>query len=430
MTSSMFDPEVLEELRRQFNEADKDGSGELDAGEACRHFARQLSPDGSNETEIAKLAENLRQQTDTDRSGKISFDEYCFRFGRRYQIEANKKRRAQMNGGGAGGGPASPSTARGEGNDAAAELRSEREALEREKEALRREREELERQRAGAAGASGEGASGASAGGEPTSTSGFAAGSRVTIAGLRGAPELNGRTARVCRFDPTTGRYVVELDGAGGQKSIRMDNLTACSVGSASAGLQSLKANLRGACLRLQLWASSYEWWQLLLGAGLVVFFAMAWVQVSNRYPGDKGRSSQSAGGRQSFSSRESTSRYDSDDRQRRPSHGQGHRGDEAFYANDFGNDFDYDPGYSSSYDSGYGFGYGGGGGLLGSLGPNGGMLILVVLAYLCWKGIIPVQNMSMFQLYMLWNMISPLLLGGSGRSFGGPGLYRRRRYF
>merc|ERR1719329_1720288 len=71
--------------------------------------------------------------------------------------------------------------------------------------------------------------------------------------------------------------------------------------------------------------------------------------------------------------------------------------------------------------------GGGGGGGLLGGLlgGENGQLytaLIVGGIGYLCWKGIIPVHRMSFFQIYMLWNMLSPLLLGhrgGGGRRRG-----------
>ena len=89
----MYDPEVVAELRRQFEACDKDGSGEIDVEEACEAFARSCG-EGSEE-EIRKTAERLVGQMDTDRSGSISFEEYCFRFGRKYQMELNRKRRAQ-----------------------------------------------------------------------------------------------------------------------------------------------------------------------------------------------------------------------------------------------------------------------------------------------------------------------------------------------
>merc|ERR1740117_2224779 len=89
--SGMFEPEVVAELRRQFTEADKDGNGELDAEEACGHFARACDPAAST-AEVKKLADNLRNQLDSDRSGTISFNEYCFRFGRRYQQELRRRR--------------------------------------------------------------------------------------------------------------------------------------------------------------------------------------------------------------------------------------------------------------------------------------------------------------------------------------------------
>mmetsp|Transcript_69626 Transcript_69626/g.196383 ORF Transcript_69626/g.196383 Transcript_69626/m.196383 type:complete len:482 (+) Transcript_69626:201-1646(+) len=65
--------------------------------------------------------------------------------------------------------------------------------------------------------------------------------------------------------------------------------------------------------------------------------------------------------------------------------------------------------------------GGGGGGGLLGGLDPTTSLLVVAGIGYLCWKGIIPVHRMSFFQLYMLYNMLSPLLLGGRGRRRGNP---------
>jgi hypothetical protein len=54
---------------------------------------------------------------------------------------------------------------------------------------------------------------------------GLSAGTRVQIEGLTGAVELNGKTAVVKSRDEATGRYVVELEGAGGQKSLKTANL-------------------------------------------------------------------------------------------------------------------------------------------------------------------------------------------------------------
>jgi Ca2+-binding EF-hand superfamily protein len=49
MASGMFDPEVLEVLRAQFDQADTDGSGQIDSAEAATFFARFCSPDDSQE---------------------------------------------------------------------------------------------------------------------------------------------------------------------------------------------------------------------------------------------------------------------------------------------------------------------------------------------------------------------------------------------
>mmetsp|Transcript_123527 Transcript_123527/g.231066 ORF Transcript_123527/g.231066 Transcript_123527/m.231066 type:complete len:347 (-) Transcript_123527:80-1120(-) len=89
------------------------------------------------------------------------------------------------------------------------------------------------------------GASASSAGGS-SSSSGSAArlvpGARVTLQGLQGAASLNGRMATVMRFDSAAGRYVVDLYGGGGQKSLRAENLI---VAGAASG-----ASATGACRR------------------------------------------------------------------------------------------------------------------------------------------------------------------------------------
>merc|ERR1719217_450477 len=202
--SAMFEPEVIAELRRQFDAADKDHSGELDAAEACDIFSRSCDP-GASEAEIKKLSDNLRNQLDSDRSGTISFNEYCFRFGRRYQQEIRRQR---------SGASRTSSAAAGE-SEAAAELRREREALEREREALRREREELHRP------SSTQGAGDATTGTSSSPSGNLQPGTLVVLQGLRGAPELNGRSGTVLRYDNASSRFVVQLDGDGVQKSLR-----------------------------------------------------------------------------------------------------------------------------------------------------------------------------------------------------------------
>eukprot|EP00960_Hanusia_phi_P028591 747493-Hanusia_phi.AAC.1 len=84
--------EVISELRRQFNMADKDGSGEIDAEEACDLFSQFCCPNATIE-EIRRTSSSLRNQMDQDRNGRISFEEYAFRFGRKLQMEIARRRR-------------------------------------------------------------------------------------------------------------------------------------------------------------------------------------------------------------------------------------------------------------------------------------------------------------------------------------------------
>jgi hypothetical protein len=95
MSASQFDPEVVALMRAQFDEGDKDSSGEVDAEEAAALFSRHFNPD-SSEAEIRRSASSLKNEIDTDRNGRISFDEYCFRFGRRYQMDAARRRRGKL----------------------------------------------------------------------------------------------------------------------------------------------------------------------------------------------------------------------------------------------------------------------------------------------------------------------------------------------
>lgn len=508
--SGMFDPEVIEELRSQFNAADKDGDGEINAFEACILFARCSSPDASPE-ELRKTSESLRQQLDTDKSGKISFDEYCFRFGRKQQMERNKRRRAgaapgggafslapgwatapaatgvesndaagssagpQSNGTAGGSGPAADREAKRREKIAAVELAEEREALRRERDALERERQQMredaERRQQQAPPASATAPSSAQPSTPPPQQQQLPPGSRVLLQNLRGAAELNGRTARVLRFEAASSRYVVELDGGGGQKSLRSENLKLQSQGSGGGGAgaagaagaasgpsfaQKAKVSMQNTVSQVGVWMAGYAWWQLALGAAVVVLFLSAYVQLGNRYPSTGGASRRggSSGGGGWNSERPDTSDHTGGDygeeemRSERPDTGRrtggdwgqeemrqeggfedrgDHRGERAERprrsSRGGGRRGGYDQ-YDDDYDDGYGGGGGGGGGLLGMLSGGSAMqwyLIVGGLAFLCWRGIIPVHRMSWFQLYMLWSFVEPLLMGGRrGRRGGG----------
>lgn len=418
---TMFDPEVIAELRRQFQEADRDGSGEIDAFEACTLFARSCEPSASEE-EVRRTADGLRQQMDADRSGTISFNEYCFRFGRRYQMELNRRRRSS--GIHASSGVRSRGSTANSASDADEELRQSREEIEREREALRRERERLElekerealrreredlereRQRQAQSTSSANSAGSASST-RPQQDGDLPAGSRVRLHGLQAAPELNGRLATVVRFDSAAGRYTVDLDAPGGQKALRRENLAqlGCSTGfseSISTLATKAKTFLMNGFSKAQAWVatSGYEWWQILLGIAVVILIIAAWYQASSKHSGTR------SGGRSS----------------RRP-----RAGDVSDSYSDYREDT-YSGSYDTYDDDVYGSGsYGGGGGLF-----SGGLMTYIIiggLAYACWTGIIPVHRMNWFQLYMLWNFIqSTGLLGSGGGGYGGHG--RRRRFF
>ena len=75
--------------------ADKDGSGEIDAEEACDLFSQFCCPSATIE-EIRRTSASLRNQMDQDRNGKISFEEYAFRFGRKLQMELARRRREKL----------------------------------------------------------------------------------------------------------------------------------------------------------------------------------------------------------------------------------------------------------------------------------------------------------------------------------------------
>lgn len=62
----------------------------------------------------------------------------------------------------------------------------------------------------------------------------FSAGTQVSLFGLSKAPELNGKSAVVQRFDKATERYIVKLQSNGCEKSLRPENLKAVEADKAS----------------------------------------------------------------------------------------------------------------------------------------------------------------------------------------------------
>lgn len=76
---NMFDPQVIERMRVEFQAADADGSGEIDAEEAAAMLGKLQGGAGSSPAELRKSAESLLRTMDADRNGQISFEEFCFR---------------------------------------------------------------------------------------------------------------------------------------------------------------------------------------------------------------------------------------------------------------------------------------------------------------------------------------------------------------
>ena len=83
---NMFDPQVLERMRKEFAAADTDGSGSIDTAEVATMLAQLHGNASSSLEEQRRSAEALMRTMDADRNGQIDFEEFCFRFGRRYQM--------------------------------------------------------------------------------------------------------------------------------------------------------------------------------------------------------------------------------------------------------------------------------------------------------------------------------------------------------
>lgn len=447
----MFDKEVVDLMRKQFDELDTDRSGTISAEEACEMVAKTSVGNESSRAEIKRLASSLFNQMDADRSGTITFDEFCFRFGRKYQMEYARKRRA--------GEAWNPGSHDGDAD----RLRRQREEIQRERERIEQERREIEQER--------ERLSGGKQGPETSKSSAppvegkLEPDAKVKIQGIQSAPELNGQVGTVLGFDSSKGRYVVELTG-GVQKSLKRENLaeisrssaptsggtTKPSAPSAPAGPsfsqraegwgRSARSAAMNAGAKLQVAFAGWESWQLVLGAAVILLFAYAYFDVTSRYGTKTPVRRPKATSFDSYDSpsppppswREDEREYDRDYRQDAYS--------DHSYRDSYQDDRDryqdrrhhrqqrqqYRRGYDNDYDDYDDYGGGGGGGLLSGMSQWQTMAICGFIGYLCWKDIIPVSRMSFFQLYMLWNMLSPMLFGGRrrggyGMGYGGYGM-------
>lgn len=324
-------------------------------------------------------------------------------------------------------------------------LRRIREELARERNALPREREELEAQRRRH-----------EAGGPDVGArSGrYAPGIRVTIVGLRGAPELNGRVASIVRFDEAAGRYVADVEGpGGGHKSLRPESLTP-HADTCPGLLDGLQRAAKKAGLHLQMWAAHYDWWQLFAGACVVLIFIGAYFQVAGRYAGhgikprgSKQTDARSQGGWSQPGPRDTDPLQHGDRQYDRDQwhHQSHHHRREDFYEDGYDDhhrygdpphdrhearqhwhhqfrnhrreDF-YEDGYDQDDENRHG-------GLLDGLDQTTLLLLAAGFGFLCWKGIIPLQSLDFWQMIMLWNFVEPILFGGRRRrGHGGMGSF------
>lgn len=323
-------------------------------------------------------------------------------------------------------------------------LRRMREEIAREREAVRRQREEMNQN------VSREETE------QARTREGFSVGTRVQLHGL-GRPELNGRSGTVLRFDEANTRYIVDLDGPdGGQKSIKPENLVQAS-NATNQYVDSFKRMLRNGCARAQIFAAQYEWWQLMLGACLVLVFAAAFFDVSGRYASGgrtvRGGDERGTGVRHDerwddpVRGERRGDQYSAEDRYRSEGWQQSDQRDGNFGdAADYG-DYDrhqsdrqhhrsgrqhhrhhrrnaerYNEDYYDEHPEYDHYEGGGSGGFLGGYELQT-LLLLGGLGYACWTGIIPIQRMSFFELMMLWQyIVEPLLMGRRGRGRGGYG--------
>jgi hypothetical protein len=191
-----------------------------------------------------------------------------------------------------------------------------------------------------------------------------------------------------------------EVDGrGGGEKSLRPENLTSLG-GSAPSVFNDLQVAAQRACASIQVWLVGYEWWHLLLAAGVILVLACS---LADAVGGGHGE----GGGQQWADSRQSGRRDGGANRRPDRRHDNRH---------DIGHDDDY--GYADR-------GGNGGGGLLDGMDQTTTLLVLGGAAYAFYKGLVPIpdflKNMDFWQGMMLWQLVQPWLFGGRRR--GGTGM-------
>jgi len=82
--------EVIDRMRKKFDELDKDSSGTIGINEACE-MVSSMAGQQATAADINNLAGGLIAGLDEDHSGTISFDEFCSLFGHKFEMDHDRK---------------------------------------------------------------------------------------------------------------------------------------------------------------------------------------------------------------------------------------------------------------------------------------------------------------------------------------------------